>query len=298
MSPIKLGPWPAGINNVLPATQIPFATADNMSAALVDAFNVDIDPTGIVTRRAGWQRIDGQKAHSLVEHDGKVFGVVGDQLGELTEGAFTAIAPMIGRVQWCELNGDLVGTTTDQLFVVRQNGIEALPYEIDPDEQEAVLTPMPGGSCIGAWNGRLLVGRGNSLLFSEPLRYGVYDALRSFVQFEKRISWIAPLAGGVFVGLRNHSVRWLAGTNPAELSIREVDGPTWRGAAAVIDSRLLLGELSGAGRVAVWFGRSGFVIGTPDGGVIRPQSSGLANLPLGEGRIVVKGNRVTVLSHK
>src|SRR5690606_10461200 len=83
--------------------------------------------------------------------------------------------------------------------------------------------------------GRATSGRGDSLLFSGPLRYGVYDQLPGFVQFEERIFWVAPLDTGLFVGLRN-SVRWLGGTDPAEFTQRRVGGKSWRGAAAVLPS--------------------------------------------------------------
>lgn len=285
---VPIGPWPQGMTNTVPAAKVP-------NESLMDALNVDIGRAGEVARRSAWTKIDDAHAHSLFEFDGRLLGVVGGVLGYIEPAAFTAIAPVSSPLHWTILNGEPVFCSTDTIGVVRGGVVEPLPSLTRDEESELVLSPMPGGRWIEYWSGRLVVARGNTLIISEPLRYGVYDQLRGFVQFEERIFWIAPLDTGIYVGLRN-SVRWLAGTDPSEFSQRRVGGPSWRGAAAVLNANHLDPSLQ-VEHAAVWMTPSGFALGLPSGNVLLPQSGQLQGIPLGSGRLVVQGDRVTVLSN-
>lgn len=284
----SIGPWPQGITNTVPAAKVP-------AEALLDALNVDLGRAGEATRRSAWAKIDASPAHSLFEFNDRLMGVVGGVLGYLEPSAFTAIGPVAGTLHWTVLNGEPVFCSADQIGVVRDGRIDPLPSITREDEAELVLAPLPGGHWIEYWAGRLVLARGNTLIFSEPLRYGVYDQLRNFVQFEERIFWIAPLDTGIYVGLRN-SVRWLAGTDPTAFEQRRVGGPSWRGAAAVLNANHLDPSLQ-VDRAAVWMTPSGFALGLPGGNVLLPQSGRLQGIPLGSGRLVVQGDRVTVLSN-
>ena len=143
----------------------------------------------------------------------------------------------------------------------------------------------------------MLVARGNSLLWSEPLRYGLYNPLTNFIQFEERVSWLAPLASGIYVGLRS-SVRFLRGSDPGAFVQLRVAGPSWARSGAVVKADGMDPEVSqGAAEVAVWLSARGFSVGLPSGAVLYPQADRLAELPLGAGRLVVLGDRITVLSN-
>lgn len=288
-APVAIGPWPEGINNSVPGAKVPMS-------ALSDAVNVDIDKTGTVFRRDAWTEVDNTPAHSLFEHAGHVFGVVGGVLGVLSDEGFAPIAAVTGRLAWAVLNAQAVFASYDGVFVIDNGEARSLPAEIRDDEAELMLAPMPGGQWVSYWNGRLVVARGNSIFFSEPVRYGLYDRLRSFIQFEQRVRWVAPLESGLYVGL-DDSVRWLAGARPDELQQRVVGGKSWRGAAAVITTEHMNQEIA-AERVAVWMTPSGFAIGRPEGAVMLPQSTRLQNIPTGVGRLAVAGDRITVLSHQ
>lgn len=60
-------------------------------------------------------------------------------------------------------------------------------------------TNMPAGQAMAFSAGRLLVGRGNTLYWSEPHRYGVTRPSRNFIQFSRSISIIAPTQDGIYV---------------------------------------------------------------------------------------------------
>lgn len=290
MKPIVLGPWAGGMNNTAVASRIPFAPSRNGPAELRDACNVDIDDDGTVSRRQAWLLLDSSSAHSLFEHAGTAYGVVDGVLGRLDAGGFTALAVVPGAVAWCELNAEPVGAHYDGLFRIRDGVVELLPAAIKSDEASLMLAEMPGGQAVAAWNGRLLVARGNRLHVSEPLRYGVYDTLGGYVQFDDRITWLAALSSGVYVGLRK-SVRWIGGEWPNDVSQRTVGGPSWRSAVLVVGNDVLPSDIQ-AEQAAIWMTPNGFALGLPGGQVVLPQSRRLKGIPMKEGRMALVGNRV------
>lgn len=292
MKSAQLGPWTKGLINTIPAEQVP---AD----ALVSADNVDIDRAGSVARRNSWEQLDDTAASSLFEHGGNTYGVVGGTVGLLDAQGFTPITAVVGHVSWAELNGDAVFCDYNTIRRVVDGSAEYLydPASIADDEAaELMLAELPGGQALAYWQGRLVVARGTSLLFSEPLRYGVYDRLRSFIRFEEQISWTAALPEGIFVGLRS-SVRFLAGANYADLTQSRVAGPSWQRSGVVTSTEAFDREVVGGAKyVAVWMSDRGFAIGLPSGAVVYPQADRLKEIPLGRGPVVVLGDRITVLS--
>lgn len=290
-----LGPWAQGMVTSIPPTEIRTAPGKNGAAGLLDALNVDIDRSGSVSRRSGWALDQAGAAHSLFAHDGATYGVLDGVLYRLH--GMLSLGSVSGRLAWTVLNGEPCFVDAEGVHLIRNGAVIAVPTGSANDEEaELMLRPLPGGSAVSYWNGRLLVARGNSLLWSEPVRFGVFNPLANFVTFEERIRWIAPLESGVFVGLRN-SVRFLRGGNPAEFVQSRV--ATAPGSGAVIKTSGLSPELvQGASEVACWLSDRGFALGLPTGQVVFPQADRLKDLPLAAGRLVVSGDRITVLSNQ
>lgn len=296
MKSAQLGPWTKGLINTVPPEKVP-------SDGLVFADNVDVDRAGAVSRRDAWVRVDTDPARSLFRFGGATYGVVDGNVGRLDGAGFTSLAPANGHVSWAVLNGAPIFCNSVGVYAI-QNGVAAQldstifaddeDDELAPD-RDLMLAPLPGGQALAYWQGRVLVARGTTLIFSEPIRYGVYDQLRSFIRFEEQISWIAALQQGIYVGLRN-SVRFLSGSNYADLTQLVVAGPSWRRSGVVTSTEAFDTKLvNGAPYVAVWMSDRGFAIGLPSGAVVYPQAERLKEIPLGEGKVVVLGDRITVL---
>lgn len=298
MSAKPLGPWQAGMVTAISPTAIRAAPDRSGAAGLLDALNVDIDRAGAVERRQTWALLDAQPAHSLFEHAGTTYGVVGGVLSILADDGYVALTSVTGKLAWTVLNGEPCFVSASGVYLVRGQTVIQVPAGTSTDDEaELLLRSLPGGSQVAYWNGRLLVVRGNSLLWSEPLRFGVYNPLTNFVRFEERIGWIAALDTGIYVGLRN-SVRFLRGSDPAAFSQLVVAGPSWSRSGAVIPAAGIDPDIAqGAPKVAVWLSQRGFALGLPSGAVLYPQADRLAELPLGAGRLVVMGDRITVLSN-
>ena len=269
--PKAFGPWVRGIVNTVADHAIP-------NDALADARDCDIGEEGFAVSRGTYALLsDADAFQSLFESGGLSYAVSQGYVGVLRETAFDTIRPVVGDVGWTELGG--LPVFCDSTGVYQIEGLSASQLVVRPtleEEGRYDLATLPGGHAVAYWQGRLLVLRGKSLLWSEPLDYGCHSPARNFVRFPTSPTWMAPLPGGIFVGLRD-SVVFLSGTDPAEFQQRTVADVSCPKAALVIDDPR---EPSSGGPVALWMGESGFVVGRPDGSVLYPQSDNLTGLPI------------------
>jgi hypothetical protein len=136
------------------------------------------------------------------------------------------------------------------------------------------LRPLPTGEHVAAWNGRLLVASGKRLIVGEALRYGLHSPRHGIVQFAERIAFIAPVSGGLFVGLRS-TVVFLRGAKPKDW-VQESTGAAAPVPRSVATLRPDERGLDIPGDAVTWLSRAGYCIGTGDGQVIAPQSTRLA----------------------
>ena len=120
--------------------------------------------------------------------------------------------------------------------------------------QNRFLSPMPAGSEVGEYHGRLLVATDNVLAYSTPRNYGMHDPTRDFVQFHGDISNIVPTPGGVFVVA--DQTYWLAGADIAEAEMRVVlPHAGTPGTALSLPDNMMVG----------WYSDAGWVVGTYTG---------------------------------
>jgi hypothetical protein len=291
------GPWKQGIVNALLPQQVP---AD----ALVDATNVDIDRAGVIASRRGYNLTTAGTATDLFTHGGRTFAVLDGSLGEVTpQGSFTPMAAVDSPVAWTVLDGNPVFVTNNQPYMISGSTVGELPEHTitdyaSLDDNEFVLAGMPGGQAATYWRGRLVVARGTSLFFSEPFNYRMYDQLRSVLPLGEQLSWIVALDTGLYVGAAT-SVRFLRGSSPDDLEQVLINDPSWEGSGTLMDAAELDEKTSAGGaQVAVWMTSRGFAVGRQDGSVIYPQAARLAQIPGESGKVVVLGDRITVLPNR
>lgn len=287
-----IGPWPLGLVNRLRATEIP-------DAALYDAVNTNVREDGSLLSRISWEpALQADNCHSLFGHGDRTFCVVDGAVSELDpDGATTLsdgpVSPQVGdAIHWTVLNNEPVFATGQAVYRVDGRGIYPLEGDTrDDQDMDDVLIPLPGGQWVDYWNGRLIVARGTSLLFSEPLRYGAHNPVTGYIRLPARIEWVAPLETGIFVGL-NGPVLFLAGSTPTDLRQTQVAQGSAPGMALTMSGENLSQEVAATPRVAVFFTRSGFTIGMPDGSVVYPQQRALRDLPLFRGKLYVDKGRI------
>lgn len=157
------------------------------------------------------------------------------------------------------------------------------------------LEPMPGGHLLASWNGRVLCARGRNLNISQPLRPALYDPRHDFIALPGRLTMVAPLPDGIYLGTR-HETFFLNGTDPATASLIKLSAsPPPEGCFAVLQGGLFT-EIDDT-KVAVWLSAEGFVLGLPGGQIVRPQVKRLRLSRPEHGSLVLRGTRLFALAH-
>ena len=161
------------------------------------------------------------------------------------------------------------------------------------------LTPFHGGRFVRWHNGRLYVVNGDTLSYSDAFRPHLTRTDTNFVQFSGNISFVEPVAGGIFVG-DDRGVWFLDGGDPTKFSQRRVS--TCR---AVPNTSLIIPNehfdpkvINTTLPVAVWLCTSGYAVGTADGNVIEVNAD-VIRVPLatsGSSVFAIRNGRKQVLT--
>lgn len=109
----------------------------------------------------------------------------------------TGLPGTLTNIYVSPLNGDklyLAATTTASSYIIPIMGT------LRQSLQTMGLRPMPAGEIVREHGGRLLVVSGSMLYYSEPFGYGLHDPLRGRIPFGRRITLLAPVEGGCYVG--------------------------------------------------------------------------------------------------
>lgn len=165
------------------------------------------------------------------------------------------------------------------------------------DTPTQYLTRMLPGEFVTYWRGLLLVGRGRTIFWSEPMNYGLTSLRHNFVQLPFRIRMLAGVGGGVFVGSAG-GVKFLRGQQPKTWELVDTSGhPPVSRCSTEIDGESLDNDFQQGGQnSALWLADNGFVLGTESGSLIVPQANRL-RIPLAlSGSLVVHDRRATAVT--
>lgn len=283
--PLLIGPFPHGMNNRLPDSQLKLSREEGGGQLLRDAVNVDVTTRGTLKRRQGMVLAQaGRSCHSgWSPRDGSyaLYADAGDlyRLDIAADGtpSRTQIAASYGRatpVVFSEVNEAVYFT----------DGLRVGSYHPAPGPTPVWLgtaprmvgdvqfSVMPAGGCIAYHGARLLVAVGSALIFSEPFTPSLRDESRGFEIFPAEITGIAAVEGGVFV--LSDKTYFLPGGLPAAGGMRAV---LPYGAV-----RGTVGHLPND-EGAFWMSARGAVIASSDGSVRNLQEKHLALAATGQG---------------
>jgi hypothetical protein len=124
----------------------------------------------------------------------------------------------------------------------------------------AFLLPLPAGDILAFHNGRLLSASGNTLSYSVPYDFGLYDPVHGRITLTGSIKIVAPCEGGVFIVA--DKTYFYAGNDIAESVVSEILPYSGiKGTMFRHPNQKSVG----------WMGDNGFTIGHADGSVKLPQ---------------------------
>ena len=155
------------------------------------------------------------------------------------------------------------------------------------------LSPMPSGSFMSYWQGRLLVVNKNIIQFSQPMTYHLHDERHDFVMMPQRITFLVPVDGGVWVGQVDHVV-FLSGTDPRGMSFvkKTSKSPVPNSAISLNAEQLNPDIAQGGSKTALWLAENGYVLGTSSGQVIEMHAGIMKGISAKSGTSVVLDRRV------
>lgn len=211
-----------------------------------------------------------QYAATFLRRDGQESGTPGSALIELTATggiSFTQI-PISTDPGVVSVRLYITPVNGDQMYSIMllPNGTTTARYEVDQigdlPLQTQFLFPAPAGIHLAVLSGFALVARDNILYPSEPWAMELFDP-RKAVPVTKRITLVAPVADGLYLGSENE-IGWLDGLDPAKWSfVRKADYGAIPGTLAY--SPLNHFVPGSAGTTAVFASTKGLCLGAPGG---------------------------------
>jgi hypothetical protein len=171
------------------------------------------------------------------------------------------------RVFLSPANGDRLYHHTDIPVGITTYNLAAgtLGRQIETQFGEA----PPAGHIVRHYNGRIFIAVGDTLYYTDALRYGLVRRHTNFLRFSGRITMVEPGVDGLWVAAGNRTV-FLPGTEPKQMAqITAYPAGAVEGASMVADwDKLSLKEPYG--KVPVWLSRDGIIFaGLPNGAVQR-----------------------------
>jgi hypothetical protein len=231
------------------------------------ADNIDIDNAHMPNRRKGFDLLGSYGLRSMWANKSKTkaYCVKNNNLCALNIAAGFPVL-MYGvqpPVVFQEVN-DMTFFTNERIIGYIQEGVAQLV----PNTTQLFRLPLPAGQCMEYFRGRVYVGRGKTLWFSDAFRYFRLDGRRNFKQFPDEIDIIATAHGSGLYVVAGNITYFLEGQNPHKFELRSVAGyGAYRGTRTEA-FRSKIGESTQAEddhEVPVWTAHEGIVAGLPGG---------------------------------
>ena len=245
----------------------PVSYPRDLSYEVSVADNIDIDNAHMPNRRKGFDLVGAFGITDIWANKAKTeaYCIANNNLCKFDiSGTFPVL--MYGvqpPIVFQEVN-DLIFFTNERVIGYIQNGIAQLV----PGTTELFRLPLPAGQCMEYFRGRIYVGVGKVLWFSDAFRYFRLDGRRNFKQFPDEIDIIATAHGSGLYVVAGNITYFLEGQNPHKFELRSVAGyGAYRGTRKEI-LRSKIGEGTQAEddhSVPIWTAHEGIVVGLPGG---------------------------------
>lgn len=183
------------------------------------ALNVDLDDTGQIRRRRGYDRKLTGSFHSIRDIGGKVYGAKDGVLGIIREDyTFFSLDVTVGIAPVCyaEVDGNVYFNNAAVAGVIAAD--ETVSDWGATDGQGTWISPVHtptetlgeiSGRLLGdplratsiePYKGRIYLARGKTLWATELYLYHYIDRTRNFMQFEHEITLLMAMSDGLYVG--------------------------------------------------------------------------------------------------
>ncbi|RLG69040.1 hypothetical protein DRN93_01230 [archaeon] len=249
----------SGINNVEEELRLPYRGGRSF---LSEARNVDIDDSGRIITRKDMSLVESGSFSSLWSDGEFLYGVRNGNVFKGTPGNLVDLCPVTReRVKFCK-GADRVFFTGEVYMGEILNFEYSFPEEeitkqynrtthelLDKnfssagvDSLETVkLYAMPTADFCTVYGARLVVAKGNNLLFSAPFNY-LYTVPFNYIQLPARVTSLVGVDNKfLFVGTNKGSIALHGESNNFEL-VRLTEGKVFLDSARIVHSSKLLDQ--------------------------------------------------------
>lgn len=272
MADLKLSEF-SGIDNV--------SELDRLGTKFLrEAVNVDITDVGRIRRRVGFEEFYSGAGIRSVWSDGTdVYFAEGTSLKKISgpEQAISTVGTVhaLKSIAYTKVNAELY--YTDGISVYGPGGSPEGPITlgVGTDVEGAdmagstvgqVYEPLPGGTKIVYFKGRLWVARGSILWYSEPMALTYTRTSTNYFMYPSDISVLAATDSSLFVVAdKTYSLR---GSDPRAMSqVVATEDAAPNCLAIPVKARHFGKDLPDV-QAVVWMGAKGVILGLPDGSVV------------------------------
>ena len=175
--------------------------------------NPERQPTIAISNTGSLYRGTYLIAVTYVDGEGRESGATPVQTAEVPEHGRIALTDLPQR-NGCLTSVYVSTTNGDDLYRVALTADSSLDVSV-PHLGGGVmcwtqgLAPMPSGSILRAFKGRLLAAAGNTLRYSEPFAPGLCNPVRGYIVFPETITLVEPVQNGIYISA--DETYWLAG---------------------------------------------------------------------------------------
>jgi len=258
-----------GLNNRVDPLRLEF-DPDTGLQDLAVAVNVDIDHTGRISRRRGWEATDiTDPCHSLFAHGTTALFVTGTNLCVLgTDFSYAAIRTVTAgaRMSYAVLNDRIFYGNGFETGYVRAGVSYAwsMPSSVPGVRSLKEYSDPPVGHLLAYYKGRMYVVQGDIVWYSESFGINLFNRARNYLAFDSHLRMFHPVRRGIWMGT-HFETYFLEGDTPKNFTLHRVATyPPIFGTDVDIDSsRVGRGEYKGIG--VIWTSSEGICLGTSEG---------------------------------
>jgi hypothetical protein len=214
----------SGLNTETDPARITFDSNSGIQD-LAACKNIDIDDSGRISRRKGFEKKVTGSYHSAFSCGNYALCVVGDALTVLESDYSTTPIRVVTiglRVNYTKVGNEIYYCNGKESGYVR----DRISYPWTATSYTSTVSTRnfsdpPVGHLIGFYNGRIYIAVAEALFFSEANSRNHFDLARNVILESSRIRMFAPVVDGFYLGTTSEII-FYSGSTPNEFTRRVV----------------------------------------------------------------------------
>lgn len=259
-----------GLNTEIDPARIEFNPESGIQD-LAACKNVDVDDTGRISRRKGFEKKVSGNYHSGFSCGDYSLCVTGDALTVLEADYSTVPIRQVTagrRMSYVKVGTEIYYANGVETGFVRDRVSYSWVKLLELREVTTrVLSSPPVGHLLSFFNGRIYIAVGNSIYYTEANSRNHVDLASNVIIESSRIRMIAPVEGGIYIG-NSKEILFYKGESPKTFTRSLVANyPVVEGTATTVMVSQV-GELEEGGKIVLMATERGLSIGFPDGKLV------------------------------